>query len=79
MKIEIPGGKLPRVILMNRISGKEKAEAKRKTTELLQKGWIRRCKAQSPASILFVEKPHSKDLGMCMDFRNLNAVITKDC
>ncbi|KAI1005125.1 hypothetical protein K3495_g3086 [Podosphaera aphanis] len=78
MTIDIPNGKLPRVIPMNRLSDKEKTEAKKQTNELLEKGWIRRCKAQSPANVLFVKKPHSNELRMCMDFRNLYDITTKD-
>lgn len=76
--IEIPPNTLPRVVPMARLSEKEKFEAKKQTEELLQKGWIRKCKSQSPANILFVQKPHSKELIMCMDFRNLNSITKKD-
>lgn len=51
---------------------------KKQIDEFLQKGRIRRCKAQAPANILFVEKPHSKNLRMCKNFRNLNSITTKD-
>ncbi|KAI0998192.1 hypothetical protein K3495_g10001 [Podosphaera aphanis] len=78
MSIEIPDGKLPRVIPMSRMSEKEKIEAKEQINDLLMKGWIRRCKAQAPANVLFVKKPHSQDLRMCMDYRSLNAITKKD-
>lgn len=78
MTIDIPTGKLPRVIPMSRLSEKERVEAKTQTEELITKGWIRRFKAQAPANILFVKKPHSQELRMCMDYRNLNAITTKD-
>ncbi|KAI0993214.1 hypothetical protein K3495_g14970 [Podosphaera aphanis] len=78
MKIDITDGKLPRVIPMSRLSEKEKEEANKQTHELIGKGWIRRCKAQAPANVLFVKKPHSQELRMCMDYRWLNAMTTKD-
>ncbi|KAI1006984.1 hypothetical protein K3495_g1234 [Podosphaera aphanis] len=78
MTIDIPHGILPKIIPMARLSEKEKQEAKRQTTELLNKGWIRKCKAQAPANILFVQKPLSNELRMCMDYRKLNSITTKD-
>ncbi|KAI0994307.1 hypothetical protein K3495_g13875 [Podosphaera aphanis] len=78
MTIDIPDGKLPRVIPMSRLSEREKEEAKKQTNELIEKGWIRRCKAQAPANVLFVRKPHSQELRMCMDYRRLNSITTKD-
>ncbi len=78
MTIDIPEGKLPRVVPMSRLSEKEKEEAKKQTDQLIEKGWIRRCKAQAPANVLFVKKPHSQELRMCMDYRRLNALTVKD-
>ncbi|KAI0996255.1 hypothetical protein K3495_g11924 [Podosphaera aphanis] len=78
MTIDIPDGKIPRVIPMSRLSEREKEEAKNQTNELISKGWIRRRKAQAPANVLFVKKPHSQKLRMCMDYGRLNAITIKD-
>ncbi|KAI1002656.1 hypothetical protein K3495_g5545 [Podosphaera aphanis] len=78
MTIDILNGKLPRVIPMSRLSEREKEEAKKQTNELIGKGWIRRCKAQAPANVIFVKKPHSQELRMCTDYRRLNAITTKE-
>ncbi|KAI0995794.1 hypothetical protein K3495_g12387 [Podosphaera aphanis] len=78
MTIGIPDGKLPRVIPMSRLSEKEKEEATNQTDQLIEKGWIRRCKAHAPANVLFVKKSHSQELRMCMDYRRLNALTVKE-
>ncbi|KAI1003883.1 hypothetical protein K3495_g4328 [Podosphaera aphanis] len=42
MTIDIPDGKLPRVVPMSRLSEKEIEEAKKQSDQLIEKGWIRR-------------------------------------
>lgn len=52
-------------------------KTKRQNDDILNNGWIRRREAQAQANILFVQEPHSKDFRLCMNFRNLYAIITK--
>lgn len=78
MEIDILEGKLSRTIPMIRFSYKEKFEAKKETDDLLVIGWARRLIAAAPAKILFLEKPHSKGLRICIDFQHISPMAIKD-
>jgi RNase H-like domain found in reverse transcriptase/Reverse transcriptase (RNA-dependent DNA polymerase)/Integrase zinc binding domain/Chromo (CHRromatin Organisation MOdifier) domain len=48
---------------------------KQTTDELLKLGFIERCMDPTPASVLFVPKPHSDDKRFCIDYRWVNQFL----
>jgi len=56
----------------------EMAEIDRQVTQLLEQGYISRSTSPYGAPVLFVKKPRSTQLRMCVDWRALNAITTKN-
>ncbi|GBG83588.1 hypothetical protein CBR_g37309 [Chara braunii] len=75
-RIEIePGSRTPEGPVY-RMSPKELEELRRQFDELLEKGWIRPSSSPFGAPLLFVPKEEG-ELGMCIDYRGLNAITIK--
>ena len=63
---------------MFRYSPLEMAEIERQVTQLLEQGYISPSTSPYGAPMLFVKKPRSTELKMCVDWRALNAITTKN-
>ncbi|GBG62828.1 hypothetical protein CBR_g32411 [Chara braunii] len=75
--IEIePGSRTPKGVVY-RMSTRELEELRRQLDELLEKGWIRPSSSPFEAPLLFVPKKEG-ELRMCIDYRGLNAITTKN-
>jgi len=61
-----------------RYSPVEMAEMERQVADLLARGYITPSTSPYGAPVLFVKKPRSTELRMCVDFRALNAVTVKN-
>jgi hypothetical protein len=78
MKIEmIPGAKPPH-FNHYRVTPLEDAEMRRQLELLQDDGWIQDSSSPFAAPILFVKKPGSEKLRLCVDYRALNSVTNKD-
>ncbi len=60
------------------LSEPELAEMKKQLTMLLKAGHIRHSSSPWASPVLFVKKPRSDKLRMCIDFRHLNRATLKD-
>jgi len=73
----VPGSKEP-YRPPYRLSPKENDELDKQIAKLIGNGWISRSHSRYAAPVLFVKKPHSDDLRMCIDYRALNRITLKD-
>ena len=63
---------------MFRYSPLEMTEIERQVTQLLEQGYISPSTSPYGAPVRLVKKPRSSELRMCVDWRALNAVTTKN-
>jgi len=63
---------------MFRGSPLEMAEIEKQVTQLMEQGYISPSTSPYGAPVLFVKKPRRTELRMCVDWRALNAVTTKN-
>lgn len=56
----------------------EKAETEKQIKKLIENGWVTESHSRFAAPILFVKKPNSDALRMCVDYRALNKITSKD-
>ena len=76
--IELTENTKPKSSALYQCSGPELAEMKRQLLELLAAGHIRHSKSAWGAPVLFVKKPNTDKLRMCIDYRYLNMHTRKD-
>lgn len=72
-----PNAKIPAQKLY-RLSFAETAELKTQLADLLKKKWIRPSTSPFGAPVLFVPKANNRGLRLCVDYRGLNDITTKD-
>jgi transposase InsO family protein len=76
--IEVVPGQVPPAANYHRIPKSWDDELQKQLQELKQLGLIRESTSPYGAPVLFVKKPGSEKLRMCMDYRALNAITIKN-
>jgi hypothetical protein len=61
-----------------RMSFKEEEAYKEIITKLLSNGWVSKSKSHYGCPVIFVKKPNTDELRMCIDYRPLNKIMLKD-
>lgn len=78
MRIELKPGSEPPHFNPYRVTPLEDEEMKRQLKLLQDDGWIQDSDSPFAAPILFVKKPGTDKLRLCVDYRALNAITNKD-
>jgi len=61
-----------------RMSDSERLESETQIAKLLANGWVTDSHCRFTAPVIFVKKPDGSGLRMCVDYRGLNAITTRD-
>jgi hypothetical protein len=61
-----------------RMSDSERLELETQIAKLLGNGWVTDSHSQFAAPVIFVKKLYGSGLQMCVDYRGLNAITTRD-